>query len=344
MSLEINNVKKSFDNNLVIKGISLSINSGEFISLVGPSGCGKTTLLRLISGLETPNSGEIHHGDKTFFSLSSKVNLSPAKRELGMVFQDFALWPHMSVFENVAYPLRVKKQTKNLKEKVLDALKDVHLESFYDRKIHQLSGGQQQRVSLARAIISKASIILMDEPLSALDATLRDDMRILIQKLIKRHNMTAIFVTHDQYEAMIMSDKIAMMTAGEIIQFDTPENLYHHPNSKEVAQFLGNGKYLEGNISNGILKTIKGLTIPVSNDFSKGKYGYLLRPEFIKVAEDGNTAIIETASFTGNQYQYTSEVSGETITFFDRAKYEIGNTVQLALGFEKNNLFKLEEV
>nr|WP_306461142.1 ABC transporter ATP-binding protein [Staphylococcus condimenti] len=247
MALEIHNLKKSFGNQSVIRDVNLEVGSGEFISLLGASGSGKTTLLRLIAGLEQPDSGTIENHEQLYYSNEGPTQmLAPSKRNIGMVFQDFALWPHMSVFENIAYPLRVKKDTKNLKQRVREVLQEVRLEGYEKRKIHELSGGQQQRVSLARAIISRCDLVLMDEPLSALDAGLREDMRLLIQRLVKQYGMTAIFVTHDQYEAMTMSDRIAVMQEGRIEQCDTPENLYAKPQSEAVARFIGKGSFVKG--------------------------------------------------------------------------------------------------
>lgn len=249
VALEIHNLKKSFGNQNVIRNVNLEVGSGEFISLLGASGSGKTTLLRLIAGLEQPDSGTIENDEQLYYSNEDTTQmLAPSKRNIGMVFQDFALWPHMSVFENVAYPLRVKKDTKNLKQRVREVLQEVRLEGYEKRKIHELSGGQQQRVSLARAIISRCDLVLMDEPLSALDAGLREDMRLLIQRLVKQYGMTAIFVTHDQYEAMTMSDRIAVMQEGRIEQCDTPENLYAKPQSEAVARFIGKGAFVKGTL------------------------------------------------------------------------------------------------
>lgn len=249
VALEIHNLKKSFGNQNVIRNVNLEVGSGEFISLLGASGSGKTTLLRLIAGLEQPDSGTIENDEQLYYSNEGTTQmLAPSKRNIGMVFQDFALWPHMSVFENIAYPLRVKKDTKNLKQRVREVLQEVRLEGYEKRKIHELSGGQQQRVSLARAIISRCDLVLMDEPLSALDAGLREDMRLLIQRLVKQYGMTAIFVTHDQYEAMTMSDRIAVMQEGPIEQCDTPENLYAKPQSEAVARFIGKGAFVKGTL------------------------------------------------------------------------------------------------
>ena len=244
MKIQLKNITKSFGNKRVIAPTDLTIESGSFTTLLGPSGCGKTTLLRMIAGLETPDTGEIRLGDTCAFSKEQKINLPPEKRELGFVFQDFALWPHMTVFENVAFGLRARKQTKDLDHRVQEALKAVHLEDYAHRYPHQLSGGQQQRVAFARAIVIQSGCILFDEPLSALDALLREEMRHELKDLVTQLNVTAVFVTHDQTEAMSMSDKSAVLNGGVVEQYDTPEQIYHHPATAFVARFVGKSNWI----------------------------------------------------------------------------------------------------
>lgn len=343
MALEISHLKKSFGNQTVLQDVNLEIDQGEFISLLGASGSGKTTLLRLIAGLESADSGHIENDGIVFDSDKGKQKIAPAKRNIGMVFQDFALWPHMTVFENVAYPLRVKKDTKNLKSRVHEVLQEVHLENFAKRKIHELSGGQQQRVSLARAIISQCDLILMDEPLSALDAGLREDMRLLIQRLIKQYHMTAIFVTHDQYEAMTMSDRIAVMQEGQIIQCDTPENLYARPESEAVARFIGKGTFLKGNVQDDVFHAHHAnLTLPLQHQ-ENGNYGLLIRPEHVHIENEGNKAIIATVSFTGERYEYTAYIDNVLILFYDHAYYAEGEQVLLQFEIKPDYLMKMED-
>lgn len=246
MKITIKGISKSFEKNkYILKDISLVINDKSFTTLLGPSGCGKTTLLRMISGLETPDSGEIWFDDKCVFSKDKGINVPPEKREIGFVFQDFALWPHMTVFENVAFGLRAKKKTDNLEKKVMDALEIVKLKDFAKRYPTQLSGGQQQRVSFARAIAMNPKCILFDEPLSALDALLREDMRTEIRKITGDMGITSVFVTHDQSEAMSMSDCIVVMNAGIINQEDTPENVYNSPANIFVAKFVGKSNWID---------------------------------------------------------------------------------------------------
>lgn len=247
MQIRLCNIRKSFDQKEIIKGISLVIDSGKLTTLLGPSGCGKTTLLRMIAGLEVPDKGEIYLGDQCVFSSEKKIFIKPEKRNLGYVFQDFALWPHLTVFENVAFGLRALKKKDNLKEKVMKALRAVELEDFAYRYPGSLSGGQQQRVAFARAIVIEPECILFDEALSALDSSLRKTMRTELTTLISSLGITAIFVTHDQTEAMSMSHKIAVLNAGVVEQYDTPENIYSKPATRFVAKFVGLSNWISKN-------------------------------------------------------------------------------------------------
>ena len=245
MSMEIRlvGVTKSFSGNQVIRPSELKIENGSFTTLLGPSGCGKTTLLRMMAGLESPDTGEIYFDETCVFSAVKHINIPPEKRGLGFVFQDFALWPHMTVFENVAFGLRARKETRDLQKRVMEALRAVQLEGCAQRYPHQLSGGQQQRVAFARAIVIEPACVLFDEPLSALDAILREEMRHELREMVSRLNLTAVFVTHDQTEAMSMSDRIAVLYQGRIEQYDTPEQIYRRPATPFVAHFVGKANW-----------------------------------------------------------------------------------------------------
>lgn len=247
MKISLININKKFSDSFSIKDLNLVIDHNSFTTLLGPSGCGKTTVLRMISGLEIPDSGEILFDDKVIFSSEKNINIPPEKRGLGFVFQDFSLWPHMTVFENVAFPLRAKKNNADIEQKVLKALKTVHLDGYENRFPRELSGGQQQRVAFARAISDNPDCVLFDEPLSALDAILREQMRLEITKIVKDMGQTAVFVTHDQEEAMSMSDDIIIMNSGHIEQKASPEDIYKYPKTDFVAHFIGKSNWLDKN-------------------------------------------------------------------------------------------------
>jgi iron(III) transport system ATP-binding protein len=234
-----------------LSDVSLDIGRGEFFTLLGPSGCGKTTTLQCIAGLEHPGTGRITMGDRAVFDSDANILVPPNKRGLGMVFQSYAIWPHMTVYENVAFPLQHgghRLPAYQVRSKVLAALDRVMLGDFVDRPAPYLSGGQQQRVALARALVSEPSIILLDEPLSNLDAKLRDAMRVELRDLVKSLGITTIYVTHDQTEALSMSDRIALMNKGRVVQLGTPEDLYLRPKSAFVAEFVGRSNIISGKV------------------------------------------------------------------------------------------------
>lgn len=237
--LQLEKVQKSFDAFVAVQDFSLQVTHGEFVSLLGPSGCGKTTTLRMIAGLEKPTLGKITLGEKVFADLENSVFIPPEKRNIGMVFQSYAIWPHKNVFENVAYPLRIKKLPKaEIRERVQKSLALVKLDGLADRMPNQLSGGQQQRVALARGLIMEPSILLLDEPLSNLDAKLRLQMRDEIKELSRRVGVTMIYVTHDQSEAMALSDRVVVMNNGHILQVGTPEEVRNKPADEFVRDFI----------------------------------------------------------------------------------------------------------
>lgn len=245
MKITLNNLHKKFAGQTIIANLSCTITSQHITTLLGPSGCGKTTLLRMIAGLEMPDAGEIWFDERCVFSAEKSINIAPEKRQLGFVFQDFALWPHMTVFENVAFGLRAQKNTQQLSQKVQSALEQVKLAAYSHHYPSQLSGGQQQRVAFARAIITRPHCILFDEPLSALDALLRESMRSELVKMVTSLGISAIFVTHDQLEAMSMSHQVVLLNAGHIEQQGTPEQIYQQPQSPFVGQFIGRSNWLD---------------------------------------------------------------------------------------------------
>jgi iron(III) transport system ATP-binding protein len=232
-----------------VRGISLEVKPGQFYTLLGPSGCGKTTTLRSVAGLETPDQGEIFIGDDVVFSASRKIAVPPYKRDIGMVFQSYAIWPHLNVFDNVAFPLREMKRKysqQQIREKVAQALALVQLDGLADRPAPFLSGGQQQRLALARALVKEPRVLLLDEPLSNLDAKLREETRLELRELVKRVGITTLYVTHDQLEALTMSDVVTVMNQGCIAQSGTPMEIYQTPQERFVANFIGLTNFLEG--------------------------------------------------------------------------------------------------
>jgi len=248
----IKNLTKKFGNVVAVNNVSLTIEPGTFLTLLGPSGCGKTTLLRCISGLEDPNDGEIFVGDKLVYSQKKGISLPPGQRDLGLVFQNYALWPHMNVYKNMTFALEIQKMSKaEMDKRVKEALSEVKMSGYEDRYPREMSGGQQQRIALARMLAYRPKVFLMDEPLSNLDARLRMDMRTEIKRLHHVSGATTVYVTHDQVEAMTMSTNIAVMREGVIQQMDTPDNVYHAPANLFIADFIGNPKVnlMEGYIT-----------------------------------------------------------------------------------------------
>ncbi|TXT50772.1 MAG: iron(III) transport system ATP-binding protein [Spirochaetes bacterium] len=237
---------KSYGDNEVVKDFSIEIEDGEFITFLGPSGCGKTTSLRMVAGFVRPTSGEIIIGDSIVSSPASRIFIQPEDRKLGMVFQSYAVWPHMNVFNNIAYPLRIKKEQKSVIAKKVEKILDlVDMSELGKRFPSELSGGQQQRVALARALVMEPEVLLLDEPLSNLDAKLREDMRIEIKELQKKTGITIIFVTHDQMEAMLMSDRVVVMEKGVIHQVGDPVSIYQNPANFFVAGFIGTANFIK---------------------------------------------------------------------------------------------------
>ena len=260
MKISVKDISKSYDrNNKVLDSLSLDIESGSLTTLLGLSGCGKTTFLRILSGLEKPDTGSILFGEKTIFDKEKKIDVAPFDRNLSFVFQDFALWPNMTVLENVMFALRNRRPKKNivsffhdgkkdkkyLIDRSMEALRMVKMEDYCKRRPDELSGGQKQRVSIARAIVISPDVILFDEPLSALDALLRQEMRAEIKSLVKTLKITAVFVTHDQEEAMAISDKIVILNRGRIEEVGTPEEIYWHPKKRFVSHFIGKSTFLD---------------------------------------------------------------------------------------------------
>ncbi len=327
-----------------VDDVSLDIKPGSFVTLLGPSGCGKTTTLRMIAGFESPDKGEIYLGGEAI------NELTPNKRDTAMVFQSYALLPHYNVFDNIAYGLKIRKMPKDeIKKRVMDMLDLVELTGLEGRMTNQLSGGQQQRVALARALVVEPGVLLFDEPLSNLDAKLRVTMRTEIRKIQQKVGITAVYVTHDQAEAMSISDQIIIMNKGRIAQMGTPQEIYYQPKSEFVADFIGEVNFLEGEVT-----SIDGAKLHVNVDgnditadsFEKLNVGesckVVLRPESASLAETGILPCKVTLStFMGSYQYYQVEVNGRTIKITDynprtHKLYKAGD--KAFLKFESTNL------
>lgn len=315
----------------------LTIEPGSFVTLLGPSGCGKTTILRMIAGFESPDEGEIYMDDEAINSLT------PNKRDTAMVFQSYALLPHYNVFDNVAYGLKLHKLPKDeIRDKVLDILKLVEMEGMEARMTNQLSGGQQQRVALARALVLEPGVLLFDEPLSNLDAKLRVTMRTEIRKIQQKVGITAIYVTHDQSEAMSISDRIIIMSRGKVEQIGSPREIYYHPNSRFVADFIGEANFLDCQVletSGDEAKiAVAGEKLTVQN-FAGAKTGdtaaLVLRPEAAKLAEEGVIqGTVTLSTFMGSYQYYQMSVGDMEVQITDyhpvnRRIYEVGEKAYL---------------
>ncbi len=275
----LSHIDKFYGDNHVLRDINLTIEDGDFMTLLGPSGCGKTTTLRVVSGLEKPQHGTMMIDDKPIIDADTAFYEAPSKRGLNLVFQSYALWPHMTVFQNVAFGLKIKKMKKaEIEETVMNALRTMRIEEYRNRYPNELSGGQQQRVAIARAIASSPKLLLLDEPLSNLDARLRIDMRAELKRLHKDTGTTIIYVTHDQVEALTMSTKIALFKEGEISQIDTPLGLYTNPIDLQAADFIGNPRinFID---AKGVYN---GDTLSVTSEFGT----YVFAHETLKLDEE----------------------------------------------------------
>ena len=319
----IKNITKKYGDVMAVDSVSLHLKQSEFVSLLGPSGCGKTTTLRIIAGFLKPTNGTVNLGGVEI------THLPPFKRKIGLVFQNYALWPHMTVFENIAFGLKLKKiKPKEVKQKVEEVLSLVNLSGMENRFPRELSGGQQQRVALARIIALDLDLWLMDEPLSNLDRKLRVYMRVELKKLQKKLGVTILYVTHDQEEALSMSDRLALMKDGKIIQIGTPDEIYEKPQSTFVANFIGNINVFEGNILEvsdmlATFKTRLGFTlkVPINEELirSKEKLSIIIRPERVGISRE----LIEGSNF----------MPGE-VKFIDYHGSSIGYHVELGTGYQ----------
>lgn len=308
--LSLKNVEFGYKNNKIITNLNLSVSKGEFVTLLGSSGCGKTTTLKLISGFLNPEKGQIFMNGKLL------NGILPNKRKIGMVFQDYALFPHMTVQQNMLYGLKLKdcgiKNKDEKKQKVFETAEALGLQNLLDRFPSELSGGQQQRVALGRSLVLNPEIFLMDEPLSSLDTNLRLRVREELKELQKKLGITTVYVTHDQEEALYLSDRIAVMNEGKIVQCDTPEKIYFEPETKFVAEFTGMANYLE----------LEGTE-------------YMVRPEWFSVSEKGDVeGTVLNSQFLGEKIRYRVDVKGRSITVdagCNEGRLEKGALIQLKI-------------
>ncbi|HUK42005.1 MAG TPA: ABC transporter ATP-binding protein [Candidatus Acidoferrales bacterium] len=365
--LRIQNLYKTFNQVVAVDRLNLNIDEGEFFTLLGSSGCGKTTTLRLIGGLEKPDGGEIYLGENCL--ASQKIFIKPEKRHMGMVFQSYALWPHMTVFENVVYPLRLRGiKGAEAEKKVAEVLGVVGLSGLEERPAPALSGGQQQRVALARALIFSPRVLLLDEPLSNLDAQLREEMRRELKALQQRLKINVLFVTHDQMEALSLSDRIAIMKSGKLEQIGTPEEVYYRPATPFVRDFLGKTFLLPGTVLgvtdqqvnvqlhqlNALPLAIQRTSIPTSanGSLSVGQaVTVAIRPEKISLwgnPPEGRSNLIpahlQAAQFLGDRYEYTVALGAETRVLVATSEQSLktGASVFLELHSEDITLWSRE--
>ena len=341
--IELKNISKNFEDQQVLKGIDLNIYENEFLTLLGPSGCGKTTLLRIIGGFEEPSNGQLIFDGKDI----SKV--PPYKREVNTVFQKYALFPFLNVADNIAFGLNLKKIYKDvIEKKVSKMLELVGLKGFEKRDVTLLSGGQQQRVAIARALVNEPKVLLLDEPLGALDAKLRKDMQTELKKIQKEVGITFIFVTHDQEEALSMSDTIVVLNDGVIQQIGTPMDIYNEPQNRFVAEFIGESNIIEGNMIKDCLVNFDGIDWEcVDKGFKDNEdIEVVLRPEDMDVVEPEAGKVsgtIISKVFMGVHYEYLVETKNRNYKVHTTENYEIGKKVGLTIDpFDIQVMHKME--
>ena len=293
--IKLEHVTKRFEKFVAVDDLNLHIDEHDFITLLGPSGCGKTTTLRMIAGLETPTEGRITIGDKVVFDAQTGINVSPAKRDIGFLFQNYALWPHMTVYQNIAFGLEnLKWKKEDIKARVQEMLEMLRIEEFVGRYPAELSGGQQQRVAIARTLAPKPQVLFMDEPLSNLDAKLRSEMRTELKRLHSDSNSTFVYVTHDQLEAMTLATKICLMEKGVLQQYDPPLTVYSQPANRFVADFVGNPtmNFIDAKVTDGCVMDFLGIKARFTpNDTAEtikaSEVVLGIRPEFFTICEGG---------------------------------------------------------
>lgn len=353
VKIKIEKLRKAFGDVVAVNDIDLDIYEGDFLTLLGPSGCGKTTTLRAISGLEEASGGKIYINDELVFSKKDELIVAPSKRNLGLIFQSYALWPHMTVEANIAFGLKINKVPQDeINRRVTAILADVHLEEYGKRYPSELSGGQQQRVAIARMLINEPQIFLMDEPLSNLDARLRIEMRSELIQLHDRTEATTIYVTHDQEEAMTLSTRICVMNEGVIRQVDTPEVIYGKPADTFVAGFISNPQM---NFFTGLIErkdgksfiSAGGFLVEVPNNIigDREEVIFAVRPEHLLIDPDGTPYSIKTCLPAGSfqiAMAYKGEESHIALLFDGEVKVAAGEEVKLSIQKDKFHIFDKE--
>lgn len=306
--LEARGIRKRFDEVVALEGVDLLPEDGEFITILGPSGCGKTTLLRIIAGFESPDDGEVRMNGRVVSNGARGVIVPPERRELGMVFQTYAVWPHMTVEQNIGYPLRLRKRSGDeIRRRVAEVIELVGLGGMERRVPSQLSGGQQQRVALARALAPEPALLLLDEPLSNLDAKLRERMRRDLRLIQQEVGITTVLVTHDQAEAIELSDRIFVMSKGTVEQVGDPESLYRRPANRFVANFVGTANILAGSPDGDLWRMDDGTAINVEPSPPADARYAVIRPEGIEMDSEGENARVRTRMFSGTSATYVIE-------------------------------------
>lgn len=333
--IEFKNIKKVFDDTVVVEDFNLEVKKGEFVTLLGPSGCGKTTMLRLLGGFDLPTEGTI------LLDGQDISMLPPNKRPINTVFQKYALFPHLNVYDNIAFGLKLKNVSKKEQdEKVKKALELVDLEGFEKRAIHTLSGGQQQRIAIARAVVNEPEVLLLDESLSALDYKMRKEMQVELKNMHKKLGITFIFVTHDQEEALTMSDKIVVMADGEIQQIGTPEEIYNEPKNLFVADFIGESNIFKGTMTGYHKARFCGTEFECVDDYEKDMViDAVIRPEDIVITEESKgqfTGEVISCDFKGTFYIVVVQAGKNEIEIHSLNSYDIGTKVGLCI--EPNNI------
>jgi iron(III) transport system ATP-binding protein len=361
--LEVKELIKSFSTSrgekrrrvLAVDGISIEVKDGELFTLLGPSGCGKTTTLRCVAGLESPDSGDIVVANRVFFSSTKRIRMPANERGLGMVFQSYAIWPHMNVFKNVAFPLQVRPRRtrpsrREIAERVERTLAVVQLDHLATRPATDLSGGQQQRLALARALVMQPPLMLLDEPLSNLDAKLREDMRFELKRLQREIGITAVYVTHDQVEALAMSNRIAVMRDGKIEQVGAPREVYERPTSRFVADFIGTSNFIDGSVEGRegpvyTVRTVDGvLRVIADAEFAIGSPVIVAaRPEHIEITPGTNGNVgpnhwngrVEARAFLGEVVDHVVSVGSREIRARCNSKVSIPAPTAVSVTFHE---------